>query len=146
MYIPVAVPHQMKVATTQIMRSAQMPAMMVEIRAFLSPTIQTWVAVAHEGRREIHQQELHLLHPGAEMFAGQAVGGFVEKGHGTKQEPEFHQVPAGFCGEVVESEAVVPDLPELVGPHPDHDAEHEQSQQGEPGGVHKFEIGLDLVR
>ena len=41
--IPVAVPHEMKVATTQIIRSPEIPAMMVEIRAFLSPTIQTWV-------------------------------------------------------------------------------------------------------
>src|SRR6476646_71486 len=44
MYMPVAVPHQMEVATAQIRRSDQMPAIMVEMRAFLSPTIQTWVA------------------------------------------------------------------------------------------------------
>src|SRR5579871_5280248 len=41
MAMPVAVPHQIAVATTQIIRSIQMPAMDTAIRAHLPPYIQT---------------------------------------------------------------------------------------------------------
>ena len=43
MPIPVAVLHQMVVATEQITRSIQMPEMMVASRALRPPTIQIWV-------------------------------------------------------------------------------------------------------
>ena len=126
MNIPVAVPHQMMVATTHSIRSTQIPAMVVEIRAFLSPTIQTWVQSHMKVGAKYISMKLHALHSGAEVLAGKAVSGFVKKSHGSEQEPEFHQVPGGFRGEIVEGKTVAPDLAELVGPHPHHNPKHDR--------------------
>ena len=49
-------------------------------------------AVAHKSGSEVHKEKLHALHARAKVFAGEAVSGFVEKGHSPEQEPEFNQV------------------------------------------------------
>ena len=141
--MPVAVPHQIKVATTQIMRSPQDAGEDCRNPRLLVAQNPDLCAVTHEGGSEVHEKKLHAFHARAKVFAGQAMSGFVKKGHGPEQEPEFNQVWCAFGGEVVEGKAVAPDLAEFVGPHPHHDSEHRQREQGEPSGVNEFEIGLE---
>ena len=65
----------------------------------------------------------------AEMLAGEAMERFVEECHSAEQDPEFEQIAPRFGGEVVELEAVAPDLTEASGPHPGHHDKHGDGQQ-----------------
>ena len=45
--------------------------------------------VAEETGRKIHQHETHFFNGGAVMFAGETMGGFMDRGHGSEEKPEL---------------------------------------------------------
>src|SRR5205823_7390153 len=107
-----------------------------------SPQYPYLCGIAKKAGREIHQHETHSLDVCAVVLSRESMSSFMKRSHGAEEEPEFDQVPARFRGEVVEGEAVRPDLAKAVGPHPSHQNEHGNADASEPRRKQEAQLGI----
>ena len=125
--MPGVVAHQTAVPTKHTIKSPQMPAMTVDPLHFAAVDPDLGDVAKEAGGNYIREKP--MLSTARQMFAGEAMERFVKEGHGAEQDPEFQQVAPRLCGEVVELEAVAPNLAEAAGPHPGHHDKHGDGQQ-----------------
>ena len=87
--------------------------------------------VREEGGREINEQETHLVHVAAKVFAGKAVTKFVDRAENHQQNPEHPDVIGAFIGKVVQRGSILLHARPITGEQVTGDDEYEERENDE---------------